>query len=147
MKRFVTLAASLVFGLMFGAGLVLSGMIDTRNVKGFLDVTGTWRPALIFVMGAAVLVALPLFQWTTRRAKALTGAEVETLPRIVDARLVIGAAIFGAGWGLSGICPGPGIVWLGIKPLEVAPFIGAVLIGSCLADFFRPGTRLNEAKP
>ncbi len=137
MKRFLIPALSLLFGLVFGAGLVLSGMIDTGNVTGFLDVAGTWKPALAFVMGAAVLVALPLFQWTRRRAKALTGAILETPPQVIDTRLLVGAAIFGIGWGLAGICPGPAIVWLGIKPLEVALFIGAVLVGSILADMFR----------
>ncbi|MEI9903299.1 MAG: DUF6691 family protein [Asticcacaulis sp.] len=140
MKAFAIPAFSLFFGLVFGAGLVLSGMIDTANVKGFLDVAGTWRPALAFVMGGAVLVALPLFQWMKRHGKSLTGDDLDTPPQVIDVRLVLGAAIFGIGWGLSGICPGPGIVWLGIKPLEVAPFILAVIAGSLLADLFRPKT-------
>lgn len=138
MKGAVLSFLALVFGLVFGAGLILSGMIDTANVKGFLDITGTWKPALLFVMGGAVLVALPLFQWAIRKGKALNGAALETPPQKPDARLLIGAAIFGVGWGLSGICPGPGIVWLGIDPLSVLPFIIAVVAGAFLADLFRP---------
>ncbi len=137
MKALAPIGLALAFGLLFGFGLIVSGMVDTANVKGFLDVAGTWRPALAFVMGAAVLVALPLFQWTRRRGRALGGEDLETPPKIIDARLLVGAAIFGVGWGLSGICPGPGIVWLGIEPTAIAPLILAVIAGAVLAHLFR----------
>ena len=138
MKPLQINVASLGFGLLFGLGLVVSGMVDTANVIGFLDIAGHWRPALAFVMGGAVLVAMPLFWLARRHGKSLLGSDLEVPPRQIDLRLVAGAAIFGLGWGLSGICPGPGIVWLGINPLQVAPFLVAVLVGSLLADFLRP---------
>ncbi|MDI7775249.1 DUF6691 family protein [Asticcacaulis sp. EMRT-3] len=122
---------ALVFGLLLGGGLIVSGMTDTANVKGFLDFAGHWRPALALVMGGAVLVALPLFRLAAVRGRTMMGA---TPPQRIDARLLIGAGIFGIGWGLSGICPGPGLVWLGIDPLQAAPFIIAVLVGAGLAD-------------
>ncbi|ESQ90990.1 DUF6691 family protein [Asticcacaulis benevestitus] len=138
MKALAPLLA-LVFGGLFGIGLIGSGMIDTNNVKGFLDIAGEWRPALAFVMGGAVIVALPLFWWTRRRTRPLVGDTLEAPPAKPDLRLGAGAAIFGVGWGLSGICPGPAIVWLGFDPLAILPFIGAVLVGAFIADtLFRP---------
>ena len=137
MKTWATLFLSLFFGLIFGFGLVVSGMINTANVIGFLDITGDWKEALAFVIGGAVVVAFPLFQWAKRRGLSLTGNGLETPPQKVDFRLIFGAAIFGIGWGLSGICPGPAIVWLGINPAKILPFIAAVIAGSILADLFR----------
>lgn len=137
MKRVTILLVPLIAGLVFGVGLVVSGMIDTRNVKGFLDITGTWKPALALVMVGAILVGLPLFQWAQRRGKALHGDPLETPPKIVDFRLVAGAAIFGIGWGLSGICPGPALVWLGFAPQTIAPFLLAAAAGAGLANLLR----------
>jgi len=139
MKTFLSALLTLGFGVLFGAGLVLSGMIDPAKVQGFLDIAGVWRPALAFVMGAAVLVALPFFQWTRRRGKALTGEGLEAPPQVIDVRLIAGAAIFGVGWGLSGICPGPAIVWLGLSPAAIAPFVLAVIAGALLAELFKDG--------
>jgi len=133
MRPVLSVVFALGFGLMFGFGLILSGMADPANVKGFLDVAGVWRPALAFVMGAAVLVALPIFQWTRRRGKALTADALEAPPQTIDAPLLIGAAIFGVGWGLSGICPGPAVVWLGLSPAVIGPFLLAVVVGALLA--------------
>jgi len=99
MKRLAAWLIPLLCGLIFGAGLVVSGMVDTNNVKGFLDVAGTWKPALALVMACAILVGLPLFQWTQRHGKALDGGALETPPKVVDPRLIAGAAIFGVGWG------------------------------------------------
>jgi len=137
MRAVLTLSMSLMVGLVLGIGLVISGMIDTRAVLGFLDVTGVWKPALALVMGGGVFVAIPLFWFAKQRGQALFQAELEVPPSKVDLRLVVGAAIFGIGWGLSGICPGPGIVWLGISPSTAMPFLVAVLAGSILADFFK----------
>ena len=133
MRAILSALPALGFGLVFGIGLTLSGMVDPARVKGFLDVSGTWRPALGFVMGAAILVALPLFQWARRRGKALGGEELDAPPQAIDARLVAGAAIFGIGWGVAGVCPGPAIVWLGLSPMAVAPFILALIAGAWLA--------------
>ncbi|MFT4074657.1 MAG: YeeE/YedE family protein [Asticcacaulis sp.] len=131
MRRYLT---PLGFGLLFGMGLVVSGMIDTANVKGFLDISGAWRPGLGLVMGGAVLVALPIFQWVNRRGQALDGTPVEPPSRLIDIRLIGGAALFGIGWGIAGICPGPALVWLGIDPLAILPFIAALITGNLIAD-------------
>ena len=140
MKTALPILLALGFGLLFGAGLILSGMTDPAKVKGFLDIAGVWRPALAVVMGVAVLGAFPAFQWTRRRGKALNGEALEAPPRAIDLRLMIGAAIFGVGWGLSGICPGPAIVWLGLSPMTIAPFVLALVAGVLLAELFkRPG--------
>ena len=108
------LLASAVFGLIFGLGLLISGMVDPAKVLGFLDVAGRWNPQLAFVMGGAVLTAWPAFHLARRRGQTLFG-EPLTLPKRwpVDRRLVGGAALFGIGWGLVGVCPGPSIVLLG----------------------------------
>ena len=133
MKAILSALPALGFGLVFGIGLTLSGMVDPARVKGFLDVFGTWRPALAFVMGAAILVALPVFQWAKRRGQALSGGGPDAPPQTIDARLIVGAAIFGIGWGVAGICPGPAIVWLGLSPVAIAPFIVALIAGAWLA--------------
>lgn len=117
-------------GLTFGLGLAVSGMTSPDKVMGFLDVTGTWDPSLAFVMGGAVLTATPLFALARRRARPFAGGTFDTPPTTpVDGRLLSGAAVFGIGWGLTGICPGPAIVDLAAAPLAVAGFVGAMLLG------------------
>ena len=124
-----------VFGLVFGSGLELSHMADPARVAAFLDVTGDWNPALAFVMGGAILVAFPAFWYARRRRKALLGDAIELPARKpVTARLVLGAAIFGVGWGLSGICPGPGLVLLGSLEPHALTFVGAMVIGMLVKD-------------
>ena len=123
MKRPVAFA----FGLLFGLGLALSGMTSPDRVIGFLDIAGAWNPSLAFVMGGAVLTAAPLFALARKRQPALV------LPTAIDWRLIGGAAIFGIGWGLAGICPGPGIVNLAIMPAAAAPFVVALGLGLLLA--------------
>ncbi|MGN6423848.1 MAG: DUF6691 family protein [Asticcacaulis sp.] len=143
MKAVMKNVWALIFGLLFGAGLVISGMTDTANVKGFLDITGHWRPALALVMGGAVLTALPLFRLAQRRGQVMAG---QIPPARIDARLLIGAGIFGVGWGLSGVCPGPALVWLGVDPAQIAPFVIAVLVGAGLADLLAaPRAALERA--
>ena len=141
MKHLITPIVALVLGLVFGIGLIVSGMVDTTRVIGFLDVAGAWQPALAFVMGGAVLVAFPLFWWARKRGKPLADGTLDTPPHRIDARLLAGAAIFGVGWGLGGICPGPALVWLGIDPLAVLPFIVALIVGSALANLFSVGDK------
>ena len=128
-----------VAGLLFGAGLLLSGMADPQVVLGFLDVTGRWNPALMFVMGGAILVGAPAFFVMRRRARTLAGEPV-TLPdrTRIDGALVFGAAIFGLGWGLSGICPGPGLVLLGGYTVQALTFVGAMLAGLLVAGRLKP---------
>ena len=104
---------ALISGILFGLGLTLSGMSDPAKVLGFLNVTGAWVPDLIFVMGGAVVVTLVLTPLVLKRTAPLL-ASTFSLPtkQIVDCRLVGGAVLFGVGWGLSGYCPGPGLVSL-----------------------------------
>ena len=124
------------FGLLFGLGLLLSGMTDPNRVKAFLDVAGTWNPALGLVMGGAIAVALPAFALARRNSRSLLGEAID-LPgkRRIDAPLVFGAAIFGLGWGVAGICPGPGIVLAGHAAPGALVFVAAMLIGMRLAEW------------
>lgn len=125
---------SALFGVLFGVGLLVSGMTDPSRVLAFLDVAGAWNPALALVMGAAVGVALPGFALVKRRGVSVLGDPVE-LPGgfRIDARLLCGAAIFGLGWGLSGICPGPALVLLGQTPARAGAFVAALIAGAWIA--------------
>lgn len=127
-----------ISGLVFGLGLILSGMTDPHKVLGFLDITGLWDPSLAFVMGGAVLVAALAFAITGRR-----GAFVR-LPVAVDRRLLLGAVLFGIGWGLVGICPGPAIVLLGSGSSDGAIFaigmVGGMGLFSLLDRRIKSGT-------
>lgn len=107
------MAALIAFasGLIFGIGLLLSGMTDPQRILAFLDVAGAWNPALMLVMGGAVGVALPVFAYARRRGNSLAGLALARIDRkTITPRLVLGSALFGVGWGLSGICPGPGLL-------------------------------------
>jgi len=98
-------------GLLFGLGLILSGMTDPLKVQAFLDISGDWNPALALVMASAIGVALPAFVWAKRRRKTLFGQPLDIRnTRLIDRPLLLGSTLFGVGWGLSGICPGPGLV-------------------------------------
>lgn len=128
---------ALIAGVLFGAGLLRSGMTDPANVLAFLDIAGDWNPALALTMGGAIAVAAPAFWWLRRRGLTLRGEFVAIEDRLpVDRGLVAGAATFGVGWGLSGICPGPGLVLLaGLTPAAFV-FVGAMLAGMALARRF-----------
>lgn len=131
-------ANGLLAGLLFGVGLTLSGMTDPAKVLGFLDVTRTWDLTLVFVMGGAVLVALPLFAWARRRGRSFSG-ETLVLPKRwpVDAPLLAGATIFGIGWGLSGLCPGPALVLAGGGSVTAIVFVAALALGWWLSAKLR----------
>lgn len=120
----------LVSGTLFGAGLTVSGMTDPARVRGFLDVFGAWDPTLVFVMGGAVLVMA--VAWRIRhRMGAPIFAERFSLPdrNDLDGRLITGSILFGIGWGIAGLCPGPAIASLALAPLGVLPFVLAMLAG------------------
>ena len=126
---------ALATGLIFGLGLILSGMTDPSKIIGFLDLAGLWDPSLAFVMGGAILVGVVAFQFAREREKSLLG-DVMRLPttRQVDSRLVLGSLAFGAGWGLAGYCPGPALVAVaqgGVQPLI---FVAAMLAGMALYE-------------
>lgn len=121
---------ALAFGLLFGAGLLISGMTDPAKVLGFLDIAGAWDASLAFVMGGAVIVAAPFFAWARQRDKALLGGALDARETTrIDTRLVLGAAVFGIGWGIAGLCPGPALVNLGLAPAAIWPFIAALALG------------------
>ena len=129
---------ALVAGLLFGSGLVVSGMTDPANVLGFLDIFGEWRPQLAFVMGAAVVTAAPSFWFVRHGRRSLLGAPVDLPDRLrIDRSLLVGATMFGVGWGLSGICPGPGFVLLASGHGMAYLFMAAVIAGMWLVQLIR----------
>ena len=120
----------LVSGTLFGAGLALGGMTDPARVRGFLDLFGDWDPTLAFVMGGAVIVMAMAWRFQPRMAHPLF-AEKFALPDRSDLtpKLIGGAALFGIGWGIAGLCPGPGLAALVIEPASAAIFVAAMLAG------------------
>ena len=121
---------SLLSGLVFGIGLLISGMSNPAKVLGFLDLAGNWDPSLALVMGGAILVAMPAFWLARRRRTALLG-EAMQLPTAqgIDRRLLLGSLAFGAGWGIAGFCPGPALVSLLTWLPQAWMFAGAMLVG------------------
>jgi len=131
------LLMALLCGILFGFGLALSGMTDIANVIGFLDLFGDWNPALAFVMVGGILVSLPFFQFGLGKIKAPLFASSFGLPtkNDIDGRLIIGAALFGIGWGLVGLCPGPAIASLAYLNIDILYFGVAMLAGMFVVDF------------
>ena len=123
-----------LIGLLFGVGLVVSGMSNPAKVLNFLDLAGTWDPSLAFVMAGAVAVAFTGYRVVFRRQRPLAAREFH-LPKAtrVDGRLVVGAAIFGIGWGLGGYCPGPALVALGLGDASTWVFLAAMFAGFAAA--------------
>jgi uncharacterized membrane protein YedE/YeeE len=120
-------------GLLFGLGLGFAQMIDPQRVIGFLDVAGDWDPTLVFVMGGAVAVTLVTFRLILRRPVPLLGGKFYVPTRQdIDRPLVLGAALFGVGWGLGGYCPGPAIAALALGSVNPAIFVVAMVLGSQL---------------
>ncbi|AVS86442.1 hypothetical protein C8239_18165 [Paracidovorax avenae] len=128
--------AALAVGLVFGLGLIVSGMADPARVLGFLDVAGLWNPSLAFVMAGAVAVALVAFAIARRRGRTLLGGAPLRWPtaRGLDGRLIGGALLFGAGWGLAGFCPGPALVGVGMGLHGAVVFVAAMLAGMALFE-------------
>jgi uncharacterized membrane protein YedE/YeeE len=117
-------------GLVFGIGLIVSGMTDPSKVIGFLDLAGWWNPSLAFVMGGAILVGVIAFRFAGARERSLLGAAMR-LPAAteLDRRLVLGSLAFGAGWGLAGYCPGPALASLATGNIKPVIFTVAMLVG------------------
>ena len=131
MKRGVS---ALLSGLLFGLGLAVSGMTDPDKVLDFLDITGQWDPTLALVMAAALAVSMPGFAWARRRQRSFTGEPLPALPpQSLTARLLLGSALFGIGWGIAGYCPGPALANLARGSGEALLFVTAMLAGSQLA--------------
>lgn len=128
---------ALLGGLLFGLGLLLSGMTDPGKVQGFLDVTTRWDPSLALVMGGAVLVTSPAFAWARRSPQSWLGARrMWPAAGAIDSRLLGGGALFGLGWGLAGFCPGPALVALSAGMADAWIFVPAMLAGMVLHDRF-----------
>jgi uncharacterized membrane protein YedE/YeeE len=127
---------ALIAGLVFGLGLIVSGMADPAKVLGFLDLAGTWDPSLALVMAGAIAIGLPAFFIAGRRSRSLLGAAMQ-LPaaRRIDRRLVAGSLLFGIGWGLAGFCPGPALVALSLGGVKALLFVAAMLLGMGLFEW------------
>ncbi len=138
-RNTLSATATVVAGLLFGIGLTVSGMIDPKKVKDFLDFaaipSGGWDPSLAFVMGGAATVAFFFYRFARPAPFAAARFHPATYTRI-DARLLGGAAIFGVGWGLSGLCPGPAIADLAIAPRDVVLFIIAMAVSSWVTGLY-----------
>ena len=121
---------SLLAGLVFGLGLILSGMADPAKVLGFLDLAGPWDPSLALVMIGAIAVGLVGFTVAKQKTKSLLGLDLK-LPttRHIDRRLVGGSVLFGMGWGIAGFCPGPALAAMGMGELKAVVFVAAMLLG------------------
>ncbi|MDX1788075.1 MAG: YeeE/YedE family protein [Psychrobacter sp.] len=126
-------------GLLFGFGLLISGMTDPVKVQGFLDVFGAWDISLALVMGGGLAVAIVGVQLARRQRISWVGDDIEMPTKTkITKRLVIGAMLFGIGWGLVGICPGPGIVLLGTGQWQAYVFIPAMIIGMLIYQWLEP---------
>jgi uncharacterized membrane protein YedE/YeeE len=129
-ERIVPVVASFAAGLVFGLGLILSGMANPAKVLGFLDLAGAWDPSLAFVMAGAIAVGVLAFALARKRTVSYLGLDMK-LPtaRNIDRRLVGGSVVFGIGWGIAGFCPGPGLVALGMGEIKALVFVLAMLTG------------------
>jgi hypothetical protein len=122
-------------GLLFGLGLMLSGMTDPGKVLGFLDLAGAWDPSLALVMGGAIAVGVAAFAVAKKRTVTFLGGALHwPQAESVDKRLVLGSMLFGAGWGLAGFCPGPALVSLASGKTKAAVFVAAMVLGMVLFE-------------
>jgi uncharacterized membrane protein YedE/YeeE len=126
---------ALLVGLLFGLGLLVSGMANPAKVLGFLDIAAAWDPSLAFVMAGAVAVGMIAFTFAARRRESLLGLPMR-VPAAgrVDRRLVVGSLLFGVGWGLVGFCPGPALVALGTGHAKALAFVAAMVAGMAIFE-------------
>ena len=131
------IAVAFAVGIIFALGLAVSEMINPARVIGFLDVAGRWDPTLLLVMAGALAVTAPIFPVILSRSKPILAAQFSLPTKTrVDPLLIIGAVIFGAGWGLAGFCPGPALAALASGSPSVILFVIAMLVGQWLASRF-----------
>ena len=134
---------SLISGIIFGAGLVISEMINPDKVLGFLDLFGNWDPSLAFVMIGALVVSSPLFHIIKNKEKPLSAEKFNySNSKNINNRLIIGSVLFGTGWGLGGLCPGPAITSLALLNIYSAIFVVAMFVGFYLVKFFNLENRI-----
>ncbi len=138
---------ALLAGLIFGIGLIISGMADPAKVMGFLDLRGSWDPSLAFVMGGAICVGLVAFSAAARRSKTLLGDALR-LPQTkhIDRRLVLGGLAFGVGWGLAGYCPGPAVATLVMGNSKTIIFVTAMVLGMAIFELLETYTRKSQVQ-
>lgn len=134
-----------VAGGLFGAGLLISGMVDSAKVQGWLDIFGAWDPTLAFVMGGAIIPMAIAWQLTRGRAPLVGGSFPDKPSPKLGRNLVLGSVMFGMGWGLAGLCPGPSIASLTFNGLGGVVFVAAMALGMFAAPALR--TRLDRAVP
>ncbi len=128
---------ALLCGILFGIGLSLAQMINPNKIINFLDITGNWDPSLIFVMIGALAVAFISFRWILKRPTPLLAESFHLSKKLlVDKSLVLGAAIFGIGWGMSGYCPGPAVTGLGLLSLEPLILVVTIYVGFFAYNLF-----------
>lgn len=141
MRPMIKLLTSLFAGLVFGIGLIVSGMTNPAKVLGFLDLAGWWDPSLALVMAGAIAVGTLAFQWARRRSTSVLGEPVR-LPTAtrVERRLLLGALAFGVGWGLAGFCPGPALASLASGGAKPAIFTVAMIAGMVLYELLERAT-------
>lgn len=133
----MTVLFSLLAGLIFGLGLIVAGMANPAKVLGFLDLAGAWDPSMGFVMAGGIAVASAGFFFARKRTRSLLDLPMQIpAARQIDRRLVIGSLLFGIGWGLAGICPGPALVLVGAGMFKGGVFVVAMLGGMGLFEFF-----------
>lgn len=134
-------------GLLFGLGLILSGMTDPGKVLGFLDLAGLWDPSLAFVMGGAIAVGALAFAVAKKRTRSFLGGAMHVpTARDIDKRLVLGSLVFGVGWGLAGFCPGPAIVSAAAGQPKAMVFIAAMLAGMWLFEMLERWAQRTSIK-
>jgi len=142
MRRHFNFFSQYLIGVLFGIGLIMSGMNNPQKILNFLDLAGNWDPSLVFVMGGAIMVGLAGFYLVSKRSEAFFGGAFH-IPtrRDISKPLIIGSLIFGAGWGIAGFCPGPAIVALGAGYLKALVFILAMLAGMTTCNRFFTGDK------
>jgi hypothetical protein len=134
----IALVSAFACGLVFGMGLVISGMTQPTIVLGFLDVFGAWDPTLLIVMAAALIVTVPGFWLSRQRGRTVSGDAIQWPSRTdIDRPLVAGALLFGAGWGLIGLCPGPAVVNLASLSPRIGVFVIAMVLGMGALELWR----------
>jgi uncharacterized membrane protein YedE/YeeE len=144
MGALAVILVALLSGLLFGVGLMVSGMANPAKVLGFLDLAGRWDPSLAFVMAGAIAIGSVAFLLARRRATSLLGLPMQIpATRAVTARLVLGSAVFGVGWGIAGFCPGPALVALGAGSIKAWVFVAAMLGGMAAFEWLE---RLQQTR-